>query len=627
MGPISYIGPKTSRAARDRPELNPRRNQPSRHRRSIAGRHIGRPSCLRLHGQRAHKAANDQLPHATSGRRTAQQFARAVSSDRPSSAQRRPTSRNHLREIGWPWPATMRGQRITDSACKNQLVVVRIQYGPFNPYIPIRSTTIGKSRVAKDPIAMHTSWRSNSDIASVTSIGYPHMSASGESSTTMYRLLHASGSHPIPPPNDPNSKRIAKEATLCSLLEFRPIGYSVQEFQDYLKENEILSQWTPPATPQLNGVAERRNRTLLDMVRSMMSFTELPTSFWGYALETAVMLLNNVHTKAVDKTPYEIWMGKPPKYSFIRIWGCPAYVKQTVGDKLDTRSILCYFIGYPRNSIGYYFYYPSETKVFVSRIATFMEREFLLDRKGKIVELEEVREPIGAPGESPAPTEPIPEMVAPRRSERIPRAPERYGFLLEDDQGDQVVGSDPRTFKEAISDADSNLWLEAMQFEFDSMHANQVWTLVNPPEGIVPIGCKWVYKRKLGPDGKVMTYKARLVAKGYTQRQGVDYDETFSPVAMFKSIRILLAIAAWYDYEIWQMDVKTAFLNGNIKEEIYMTQPEGFTSVGSEHKVCKIQRSIYGLKQASRSWNLDSMKQLRNLVSSRIPRSLVSIKR
>ncbi|KZV17273.1 polyketide synthase [Dorcoceras hygrometricum] len=93
---------------------------------------------------------------------------------------------------------------ITDSACKNQLVVVSVQYGPFNPYIPIRSTTIGKSRVAIDPIAMHTSWRSNSDIASVTSIGYPRMSASGESSTTMHRLLHASGSHPIPTPYDPN---------------------------------------------------------------------------------------------------------------------------------------------------------------------------------------------------------------------------------------------------------------------------------------------------------------------------------------------------------------------------------------------------------------------------------------
>ncbi|KZV24042.1 hypothetical protein F511_21748 [Dorcoceras hygrometricum] len=103
---------------------------------------------------------------------------------------------------------------ITDSACKNQLVVVSVQYGPFNPYIPIRSTTIGKSRVDIDLIAMHTSWRSNSDIASVTSIGYPRMSASGESSTTMHRLLHASGSHPIPPPDDPKTNQYNQDLGL-----------------------------------------------------------------------------------------------------------------------------------------------------------------------------------------------------------------------------------------------------------------------------------------------------------------------------------------------------------------------------------------------------------------------------
>ncbi|KZV34495.1 hypothetical protein F511_17095 [Dorcoceras hygrometricum] len=103
---------------------------------------------------------------------------------------------------------------ITDSACKNQLVVVSVQYSPFNPYIPIRSTTIGKSRVVKDPIAMHTSWRSNSDIASVTSIGYPRMSVSGESSTTMHRLLHASGSHPIPPSNDPKTNQYNQDLGL-----------------------------------------------------------------------------------------------------------------------------------------------------------------------------------------------------------------------------------------------------------------------------------------------------------------------------------------------------------------------------------------------------------------------------
>ena len=104
-------------------------------------------------------------------------------------------------------------------------------------------------------------------------------------------------------------------------------------------------------------------------------------------------------------------------------------------------------------------------------------------------------------------------------------------------------------------------------------------------------------------EGNVITYKARLVAKGYHQRQGIDFDETFSPVAMIKSIRIMLAIAAYHDYEIWQMDVKTAFLNGNLLEDVYMTQPDGFTIPEHANKVCKLQRSIYGLKQAFRTWN------------------------
>ncbi|KAL0400369.1 UNVERIFIED_CONTAM: Retrovirus-related Pol polyprotein from transposon TNT 1-94 [Sesamum radiatum] len=153
-----------------------------------------------------------------------------------------------------------------------------------------------------------------------------------------------------------------------------------------------------------------------------------------------------------------------------------------------------------------------------------------------------------------------------------------------------------------MSDIDSDKWLEAMKSGMDSMGSNQVWTLVDPPKGARPVGCKWVYKRKFGADGEVMAFKARLVVKGYTQRPGIDFEETYSPVAMAKSIRILLAIAAWYDYEIWQMDVKTAFLNDFVEEEIFMDQPEGFTAVVEEHKVY-LQRSIYGLKQASQSWN------------------------
>ena len=140
--------------------------------------------------------------------------------------------------------------------------------------------------------------------------------------------------------------------------------------------------------------------------------------------------------------------------------------------------------------------------------------------------------------------------------------------------------------------------------EMESMYSNSVWELIDPPADVRPIGCKWIFQRKRGIDGKVETFKARLVAKGYTQNEGVDYEETFSPVPMLKSIRILLSIAACLDYEIWKMDVKTTFLNGYLEESIYMMQPEGFVAKGQQQKVCKLLRSIYGLKQASRSWSL-----------------------
>ena len=136
------------------------------------------------------------------------------------------------------------------------------------------------------------------------------------------------------------------------------------------------------------------------------------------------------------------------------------------------------------------------------------------------------------------------------------------------------------------------------------MYSNQVWDLVKAPNDIKPVNCKWVYKRKRGIDGKVETFKARLVVKGYTQKEGIDYEETFSPIAMLKSIRILLSIGTHYDYEIWQMDVKNAFLNGNLEEEIYMMQLKGFIAKNQEHMVCKLKMFIYGVKQASRSWNI-----------------------
>ena len=126
------------------------------------------------------------------------------------------------------------------------------------------------------------------------------------------------------------------------------------------------------------------------------------------------------------------------------------------------------------------------------------------------------------------------------------------------------------TYRDAMDDFDKDKWQDAMNQEMESMYTNYVWELVDPPEDVRPIGCKLIFKRKRGIDGKVETFKARLVAKGYTQKEGVDYEETFFPVAMLKSIRILLSIATCLDYEIWKMDVKTTFLNGYLEESIYM---------------------------------------------------------
>ena len=148
------------------------------------------------------------------------------------------------------------------------------------------------------------------------------------------------------------------------------------EFGTHLRKCGIVSQLTPPGTPQRNGVSEHRNRTLLDMVRSMMSLTDLPLSFWGYALETAAFKLNRAPCKSVEMTPYEMWFGKKPKLSFLKVWGCDAYVKKFHPDKLKPKLEKCVFIGYPKETVGYTFYHRSEGKTFVAKMDPFQRRSF-----------------------------------------------------------------------------------------------------------------------------------------------------------------------------------------------------------------------------------------------------------
>nr|GEY65463.1 hypothetical protein [Tanacetum cinerariifolium] len=162
---------------------------------------------------------------------------------------------------------------------------------------------------------------------------------------------------------------------------------------------------------------------------------------------------------------------------------------------------------------------------------------------------------------------------------------------------------EPANYKAALLDPESKKWLDAMNVEMQSMKENDVWVLVELHPNARTVGSNWLFKKKTDMDGAVYIFKARLVAKDFTQTYRVDYEETFSPVADIRAIRILIAIGAYYDYEIWQMDVKTAFLNGHISEEVYMEQPRGFVNPKYPNHVCKLKHSIYGLKQASIQWN------------------------
>jgi hypothetical protein len=155
-----------------------------------------------------------------------------------------------------------------------------------------------------------------------------------------------------------------------------------------------------------------------------------------------------------------------------------------------------------------------------------------------------------------------------------------------------------------MSCKESELWYDAMKEEMNSIKNNEIWDLVEFPNGAKSIGCKWVFKTKKDPLGNIERYKARLVAKGFIQREGINYTETFSPVSKKYSLRVIMELVAHFDLELQQIDVKMTFLNGDLEEEVYMKQPEGFPSSDGEKLVCKLKKSLYGLKQASRKWYL-----------------------
>ena len=332
----------------------------------------------------------------------------------------------------------------------------------------------------------------------------------------------------------------------------------------------------------MNGVAERRNITLKDMVRSMISHSNLPISLWGEALKTAAYILNRVPTKATAKTLYELWTGKKPSLKHLHIWGCPAEARpyRPHEKKLESRTVSCYFIGYSERSRGYKFYDPTTKSIFETGNARFFEdvefdggdkdRDFAFEEEyvdipTAVIDIDQAPIPdivqeadpyqnnIQEPPIPEEQTLPPPEPMPLRRSTRERRSalPDDYIVFLQEHEFDiGTVEDDPINFCQALESSKSQEWIDAMNEEIKSMKDNDVWDIVPLPEGVKPIGCKWIFKTKRDSKGDVERYKAHLVAKGYTQKEGIDYKETFSPVSSKDSFRTIIALVTHFDLDL-----------------------------------------------------------------------------
>nr|GEV38710.1 zinc finger, CCHC-type [Tanacetum cinerariifolium] len=356
----------------------------------------------------------------------------------------------------------------------------------------------------------------------------------------------------------------------------------------------IIHETTTHYTPQQNDVAERKNRALKEMVNSMLSYSGLSQGFWVEAMAP---------NKRNKTTPYELWYKKRPNLSFLRVWGCRAVVRlsdpkrKTLGEK----GIDCIFVGYAEHSKAYRFYViePNDSvsinSIIESKDAIFDENRFSSIHRPKDIipnSDESQRDDLS----DDVPNE-IPES---RKSKRVRKAKSHgsdFQLYLVEGSRDQVglqysycysIEEDPRTYNEAMKSRDSAFWKEAIDNEIGSIMENNTWVLYDLPPGCKPSSCKWIFKTKMKVDGIVDKFKARLVIQGFRQKEGIDYFNTYAPVARINTIRLLLALAAIHNLVIHQMDVKD--------KEVYMKQPEEFIMPGNEHKVCKLVKSLLNVR-------------------------------
>ncbi|GKV11817.1 hypothetical protein SLEP1_g23036 [Rubroshorea leprosula] len=346
------------------------------------------------------------------------------------------------------------------------------------------------------------------------------------------------------------------------------------QFERYCREQGIKLEKTTPRTPQHNGVVERMNRTICDRIVCMLSHAKLSKSFWGEALKTAVYLIN--------RFPSVVLNGD---------------VSEQERAKLDAKTKQCVFLGYGDEEYGYRLWDLKNRKLMRTRDVVFIENE-MVEYSKKQDDNEHTQEIPDS--DYCTPSTPKPSVINDDHSEvdehqvQEPFSTDEYVLL--------TGGGELETYYEAMESENKKEGLMAMQEEMSSLQENGTYELVELPKDKKALNNKWVFRVKSKVNNPNPRFKARLVVKGFRQQKGIDNDEIFSPVVKMPSIRVILALAASLNLEIEQLDVKTAFLHGDLEEEIYMKQPEGFEVQGKKNLVFKLKKSLYGLKQAPRQW-------------------------
>ncbi|KAK8933736.1 hypothetical protein KSP39_PZI015982 [Platanthera zijinensis] len=325
--------------------------------------------------------------------------------------------------------------------------------------------------------------------------------------------------------------------------------------RDILKSHGTLHQQSCPHTHEQNGVAERKHRHIIETARALLISASAPHSFWAEAVLTATHLINITPSTSISgATPYERLYSRQPTYASLRTFGCTCFVLLPGPErtKLSARSSRCVHLGLSPHHKGYRCYDPVTRRIRISRHVSFVEHEMFFS--------------------TPPPRTSHPSIAPP-------------------------LSLEPRSYQEAVGKLE---WQQAMTLELQAFHRTHTWDIVPCPPGVIPVSCKWIFKIKTRPDGSIERHKARLVARGFSQEHGIDYDETFAPVARMTTVRTLLAVAAARNWPLHQMDVTNAFLHGDLTEVVYMAPPLGLSAPPGH--VCHLRRALYGLKQAPRAW-------------------------